>query len=459
MADETIFRARRVVTPQGVRAASIYVKGGRITRVADYDDVPAGAPIVDAGPHTIMPGVVDSHVHINEPGRTPWEGFESATRAAAAGGITTVVDMPLNSIPPTTSANGVAVKSEVLDGRVAIDIALWGGAIPENTSGDANGLAKVLDRGALGFKCFLCPSGVDEFPYVKADDVRRALEQLHGTGAVFMVHAEVPGPLDEAARLLAREEPPPDPRSYATYLRSRPPSAEDEAIELLYRLCKEIRTPVHIVHLSSAGALATLARARDEGIPLTAETAPHYLHFASEQIADGATWFKCAPPIRDRANRGRLWKALEDGLITMVVSDHSPCTPDLKCTDTGDFMTAWGGIAGLQFSLSAVWTEAQRRGIGLDRVAEWMCAAPARHAGIHGRKGSIEVGRDADFAFFDEHAEFVVEAPFVHHKNKLTPYEHETLRGVVHATYLRGERVQNDGAFDRTNHGRWIRRA
>jgi allantoinase len=282
---------------------------------------------------------------------------------------------------------------------------------------------------------------------------------LHGTGAVFMVHAEVPGPLDEAARMLAAEQPPPDPRSYSTYLRSRPPSAEDEAIELLYRLCKEIRTPVHIVHLSSAGALATLARARDEGLPLTAETAPHYLHFASEQIADGATWFKCAPPIRNRANRDRLWKALEDGLITMVVSDHSPCTPDLKRTDTGDFMSAWGGIAGLQFSLAAVWTDAQRRGIGLDRVARWMCAAPARHAGIDSRKGAIAAGRDADLLFFDESAEFVVEAPFVHHRNKLTPYEHETLRGVVRATFIRGERVQHDGQFDRTNHGRWIPRS
>ena len=458
MASEQIFRARRVVTPDGVRAASIHVRDGRIAKVSGYDDVPAGAPVIDAGDATIIPGVVDSHVHINEPGRTQWEGFESATRAAAAGGITTVVDMPLNSIPPTTSASGVAAKSELLDGRVAVDIGLWGGAIPDNTSGDAHGLAKVLDRGALGFKCFLVPSGVDEFPYVQADDVRAALKQLHGTGAVFMVHAEVPGPIDAAERAMKSENPAPDPRSYATYLRSRPPSAEDEAIELLYRLCKEIRTPVHIVHLSSAGALTTLARARDEGLPLTAETAPHYLHFASEQIPDGATWFKCAPPIRDKANRDRLWKALDDGLISMVVSDHSPCTPDLKRMDTGDFMSAWGGIAGLQFSLSAVFTEARARGIGIDRVAHWMSAAPAKHAGIAGKKGAIAPGLDADLVFFDENASFVVKAPLIHHRNKVTPYENETLHGVARATYLRGELVQTDGKILENATGRWIQR-
>lgn len=454
------FRSRRVVTPAGTRPASVHVRDGRIARVADYDDVPAGAPSVDAGEHVLMPGVVDTHVHINEPGRTEWEGFESATRAAAAGGITTVVDMPLNSLPPATTVAGLMTKAETMEGRCFVDVGLWGGAIPENTRGDTSVLSRVLDRGALGFKCFLAPSGVDEFPCVTSDDVRRALVRLHGTGAVFMVHAELPGPLDAAARAMAEESPPPDSRAYDTWLRSRPPAAEDEAVAMLYRLCKEVGTPVHVVHLSSAGALGTLARARDEGVALTAETAPHYLHFTAEQVPDGATWYKCAPPIRDRGNRDRLWKALEEGLISMVVSDHSPCTPDLKRIDTGDFTAAWGGIAGLQFSLSAVWSEAHARGIALDRVVEWMCRAPARHAGVAGRKGAIAEGLDADLVVFDPDATFEVKAPFIHHRNKLTPYEGETLSGVVRATFLRGRRVYDgDDTLYPQSHGRWIARS
>ena len=367
--------------------------------------------------------------------------------------------MPLNSIPPATSARGVTVKKESLEGRVAVDVGLWGGAIPENTTGDAQGLAKVLREGAMGFKCFLVPSGVDEFPYVQADDVRAALKQIHGTEAVFMVHAELPGPLDVAAAEMAAEVPPPDPRSYRTYVRSRPRAAEDQAIELLYALCRETRTPIHIVHLSSSGALETLARARDEGLPLTAETAPHYLHFDAEEVPDGATWYKCAPPIRERDNRERLWAALEDGLITMVVSDHSPCTPDLKRLDEGDFMSAWGGIAGLQFSFAAVWTEARRRGFGLHHMAQWMCERPARHAGLHGRKGRIAEGYDADLVLLDDAAQTTVTAPFIHHRNKLTPYEGRTLDGVVRGTWVRGARVYDGHTFLPSPTGRWITRS
>ncbi|MDO9018477.1 MAG: allantoinase AllB [Deltaproteobacteria bacterium] len=459
MADEMILRSTRVVTPTGVRAATVHIRAGRIERVSEHADFHPGPGARDVGELVLMPGVVDTHVHINEPGRTEWEGFESATRAAAAGGITTVVDMPLNSLPPVTTAAGLMTKAETMDGRCAVDVGLWGGAIPDNTRGDTSVLADVLGRGALGFKCFLAPSGVDEFPCVGVDDVRRALVRLHGTGAVFMVHAELPGPLDEAARSMALESPPPDSRAYSTWLRSRPPAAEDEAVAMLYRLCKEVGTPVHIVHLSSAGALETLARARDEGVALTAETAPHYLHFTAEQVPDGATWYKCAPPIRDRGNRDRLWKALEDGLISMVVSDHSPCTPDLKRLDTGDFMAAWGGIAGLQFSLSAVWSEAHARGIGIERVVEWMCRAPARHAGIASRKGAIAEGMDADLVVFDPDATFTVSAPFIHHRNKLTPYEGETLRGVVRETYLRGRPAHQAGHAPQRAEGRWITRS
>jgi allantoinase len=453
---DTVFRGRRVVTPTGTRAATVHVRDGRITRVGDYDDVPYGAPVIDAVESTILPGVVDTHVHINEPGRTEWEGFESATRAAAAGGTTTLVDMPLNSIPPATTEAGLLAKAAAMEGRCAVDVGLWGGAVPENTRDGAATLRRVFDRGALGFKCFLVPSGVDEFPYVREDDVRAALVKLHGTDAVFMAHAELPGPIDDVARAMAAESPPPDPRVYRNYVRSRPREAEDQAIELLYRLCKEVGTPVHVVHLSSSGALGTLARARDEGVPLTAETAPHYLHFRAESVPDGATWFKCAPPIRERDNQERLWAALDDGLITLVVSDHSPCTPDLKRVDAGDFAAAWGGIAGLQFALSAVWTEARARGFALDRVAQWMCAAPARHAHLGDRKGAIAAGMDADLVFFDPDASFVVTAPRTFHRNKLTPYEGETLYGVVRATYLRGARVYDGAVHTDATRGRWV---
>ncbi len=459
MSETTYFRSRRVLANGALTPASIHVYEGRIARVSAYGDVPAGA-VIHETEHVILPGVVDSHVHMNEPGRTEWEGFESATRAAAAGGITTVVDMPLNSIPATTTESAVLEKVERLDGRCHVDVGLWGGAVPANTSGDPAGLARVLKRGALGFKCFLLPSGVDEFPYVSERDLREAMTQLRGTDATLMVHAELEGPIAAAADAMAREAPPPDPRSYATYLRSRPPAAEDAAVELVFELVKATGTRAHIVHLSSATALTTLARARDLGLPLTAETAPHYLHFAAERVPDGATWFKCAPPIRDERNRDALWKGLADGLVSMVVSDHSPCTPVLKHTETGDFMAAWGGIAGLQFSFSAVWTEAARRGVPLATIARWMTEAPARHAGIFGKKGGIAPGFDADLVFFDPDRTVTVKAPFIHHRHKLSPYEGETLRGVATKTYLRGVLVSAaDGEVSQTSAGKWIPRA
>ncbi|NUO47723.1 MAG: allantoinase AllB [Polyangiaceae bacterium] len=453
---ETIFRAHRVVLPDGIRAASIHVKDGKIARLAAFDDVPQGAPVIDAGTAAILPGIVDTHVHVNEPGRTEWEGFETATRAAAAGGITTIVDMPLNSIPPATSPRGVAEKAAITEGRIAIDVGLWGGAIPENTTGKSTGLREILAEGARGFKCFLLPSGVDEFPFVQTADVEAALAQLAGTGVALMVHAELPEPIDRATEELAREGA--DPRAYQTYLRSRPPSAEDRAALLLYELAKKTRVPIHIVHLSSAGALETLERARDEGVPLTAETAPHYLHFDAERIPDGATWFKCAPPIREKANRERLWEAVRRGSIEMIVSDHSPCIPDLKRTAEGDFMGAWGGIAGVQFSLSAIWTEAKARGFTLSDVARWMSAAPARHAGLTGKKGSIAVGADADLIIFDADASTTVEASCIEHRHKLTPYDGETLAGSVVSTYLRGERVfEKTSGFAERRRGTWLR--
>jgi len=449
-----VFRSRRVALPSGFAEATVHVENGRITRVGAYDDVEPGAPVEEIA-CALLPGVVDTHVHVNEPGRTEWEGFETATRAACAGGITTIVDMPLNSIPPATSARGVATKAALTEGRVHVDVGLWGGAIPDNTTGNSRGLKEILAEGARGFKCFLVPSGVDEFPYVRESDVEEALAQLRGTGVRLMVHAELEGPIDAVADEISKR----DPRAYSTYLASRPKSAEDQAVELLYRLSKKSGVPIHVVHLSSSSALETIARARDEGVDLTAETAPHYLHFCAEGIPDGATWYKCAPPIREEANRERLWDALKQGLISMVVSDHSPCIPELKRVDTGDFMSAWGGIGGLQFGFSAVWTEARKRGATLLDVVRWMSTAPALHAGLETKKGAIAAGFDADLVAFDDEATFTVERDRIQFKNKLTPYDGETLQGVVRSTWLRGERVFDGVEPSHARRGEWLKRA
>ncbi|HSQ64339.1 MAG TPA: allantoinase AllB [Polyangiaceae bacterium] len=452
-----IFRSRRVVRPSGLGPASIHVEGGKITRVTAFDDVPAGAPVEDFGDAVVMPGLVDSHVHVNEPGRTAWEGFHTATRAAAAGGVTTIVDMPLNSIPATTSVAGLEAKAEAMQGQCAIDVGLWGGAIP----GNDRELGALLDAGVLGFKCFLVDSGVPEFPPLSEQGLARALEVLAGRDAPLLVHAELPGPLDRALAAL----PPPDPknvRSYVRYLRSRPPEAEVEAIALLYRLCERTHARAHVVHLSAAGGLDLLARAKEARVPLTAETTPHYLKLFAEDVPDGATAFKCAPPIRENENRDRLWKGLEDGLVDVVVTDHSPCTPELKKLELGDFEAAWGGIASLQFGLPVVWTEARARGVAIEQLSRWMSEGPARLASL-ARKGAIEAGKDADLVVWNPEASFVVNKECILHKNKVTPYEGQTLFGVVSATYLRGERVfgatppAHDGVAPRAR-GQWLAR-
>ena len=449
MIPDIVFKSRRIVTGGAVVPGSIHVTQGVITCVAGLEDVPEGCPVHDAGDRVIMPGIVDSHVHINEPGRTEWEGFATATRAAAAGGVTTIVDMPLNSIPPTTTVEGLEAKASAAEGQCWIDVGLWGGAVP----GNAKELRRLLDAGALGFKCFMVDSGVPEFGWVREPDLRLAMAELAGTGAPLLCHAELPGPIEEAAALIEGL----DPRTYAAYVRSRPRAAEDLAMALLVTLCRETKASVHVVHLSSSGALGSLRQAREEGLPFTAETTPHYLHFAAEDIPDGATPYKCAPPIRERENREKLWAALGEGLIDLVVSDHSPCTPALKKLEAGDFAAAWGGIASLQLGLPVIWTEARGRGKTIADLARWMCEGSAKLAGLGAKKGRIAAGMDADLVIWDPEAAYVVQPANIQHKHKITPYAGEALFGAVHATYLRGECVYESGAFPGAARGRLIR--
>jgi allantoinase len=438
-----VVRSRRVVT-DAIAPAAIHVRGGVIERVAAWDDVPAGARLDDAGELAVLPGVVDTHVHLNEPGRTEWEGFATATRAAALGGVTTLVDMPLNSVPPTTTREAFAAKRAAATGQCAVDVGFWGGVVP----GNAGELAGLVTDGVRGFKCFLIDSGVEEFGWVGERDLAPAMAILAELGAPLLVHAEVAGPIDDAAPGLATA----DPRRYATYLASRPPAAEEAAIALVTRLCRATRARTHIVHHSAASALDQLRAARAEGLPLTAETCPHYLHFTAEAIPDGATPFKCAPPIRDAANREALWRALAEGVLDLVASDHSPCSPGLKAIEAGDFVAAWGGVSGLQLALGVVWTEASARGHSLVDVARWMSAGPARLARL-GRKGAISAGRDADLVVFDDAARTTVTPASIQHRHRVTPYAGETLRGAVMATYLRGRRVAEDGRVVATDLG------
>src|SRR6266436_1224904 len=438
-----VIRGRRVALQNSLGPASIHVSTGRVSAIADFEDTPSNCEIVEAGEASVvMPGLVDTHVHVNEPGRTEWEGFATATRSAAAGGVTTIVDMPLNSIPPTTTLDGLNAKLAAARGKLSVDTAFWGGVVPGNT----NELAQLWDARVVGFKCFLVHSGVDEFPNVTESDLRAAMPELARLGALLIVHAEMPGPIDSAC-CQAPDGGGEADRSYETFLRSRPRAAENEAVELMIRLGRETGCRIHIVHHSSADALETLRMAKASGARLTVETCPHYLHFAAEEIQDGATEFKCCPPIRERENREQLWEALRDGTIDLVVSDHSPCPQDMKLRERGDFMKAWGGISSLQLRLPVMWTEADARGFTVNQLAEWLCAAPARQVGLAARKGSIRVGSDADIVIWNPESEFQVVPELIQHRHKLTPYTGEALRGVIEKTFLRGEMVYDGGEF------------
>lgn len=429
---------RRIATPDGVRPGAIVVTGERIAAVE-----PEGAPLppadrtIDAGGLFVLPGLVDTHVHVNEPGRTEWEGFRTATDAAAAGGVTTVVDMPLNSHPPTTTRAAAEAKLEAMRGACRVDVGMWGGLVPGNLAD----IEPLLEAGVLGLKAFLVASGVDDFPPVDEEALRRAMRILAGRGLPLLAHAELPGPIESAAARLAGAPP----RAHATWLASRPPEAETAAVELLVRLCRETACRTHVVHVSAASAVDAVAAAREEGLPLTAETCPHYLLLTDEEVPEGATEFKCAPPIREVANRERLWEGLTDGTLALVASDHSPCPPAWKRPDSGDFLAAWGGIASLELSLSVVWTAARPRGVSPERLAEWMSAAPARLAGLADRKGAIRPGADADFILFDPGDSFVVDPAALRQRHPVTPYAGRTLRGRARDVFLRGEPVVRAG--------------
>ncbi|XP_059806021.1 allantoinase, mitochondrial [Hypanus sabinus] len=443
----SVVRSRNVVLDSWTGPADIVIEGEKIVGIYS-EEITApqhqSQQILDVGDLVVMPGVVDSHVHINEPGRTDWEGYWTATRAAAAGGITTLIDMPLNSIPLTTTLEHLQTKLHAARDKCFVDTGFWGGVVP----GNQYALRPMIEAGVPGFKCFLIHSGVDEFPHVNEEDLRTSLAQMQGTDRVLLFHAE---------KEMKNVKPPVNnPREYATFLATRPDDMEVEAIRTVIKLCLQYRVRCHIVHLSTAKALPLIDEARKAGALLTIETTPHYLLLSAEDIPDGATHFKCCPPIRTKNNQEQLWSALKAGKIDMVVSDHSPCTTDLKLLRSGNFLKAWGGISSLQFGLPLFWTSAQQRGFTIQDTVNLMCKNTARLCGMESRKGSLVTGKDADMVIWDPDREFEVTESLIHHKNKLTPYLGRQLKGEVFATIVRGKIVYLQGKFSNKPLGKCI---
>jgi allantoinase len=428
---DLVLRASRAVVDGREEACCVGVADGRIVALEPFLSRMEGRESATLGDDVVLlPGLVDTHVHCNDPGREEWEGFAHATRAAAAGGVTTIVDMPLNSVPPTTDLDGLRAKRSAAQGRCYVDVAFWGGAVPAN----GHDLLPLHEAGVLGFKCFLVDSGVPEFPALDEDALERVMEQVASFGGLLLVHAEDPDAVMSV----------PSSTSYRDFLDSRPDSSEVSAVETVVAAVRRTGCRAHIVHLSSAGTLPLLREARAEGLPVTAETCPHYLTLAAEHVEVGATAYKCCPPIRDENNRRALWEGLAERTVDMVVSDHSPCTAELKRLDTGRFDQAWGGISSLQLSLPVLWTEASARGHTLVDLARWMSSVPAARAGL-GRKGRIDLGNDADFCVLAPEETFVVEPSVLEHRNPVTPYDGHQLRGVVRETWLAGRRVDLAG--------------
>lgn len=430
---DVVFRAPQALYQGRIEALEIAVRDEKIAAIEPLGSLLTGTEIIDVAPsQVVIPGLVDTHVHVNEPGRTEWEGFETATRAAAAGGVTTLIDMPLNSVPATVSTAALEEKQDAAHGQLFIDTGFWGGAIPGNTAD----LKPLQDAGVFGFKCFLEHSGVDEFPHLEPDEMRTDMAEIAKFNGLMIIHAEDAHTLEQT-RLQGVNAG----RKYTDFLESRPREAEKVAIQTIIDAVRVTGCRAHILHLSDADSLNLIAEAKDEGLPITVETCPHYLTLLSEDIDDGKTAFKCAPPIREDENRDRLWQGLQDGTIDIIVSDHSPSTLELKEHGDGNFDTAWGGISSLQLGLSVIWTEAQQRGIDLAQVVAWMSSTPAAIAQVPS-KGQLAVGRDADLVIFDPQAKWTVDAGRLHHRNPITPYDRKELTGKVISTWLRGNQVE-----------------
>jgi allantoinase len=447
---ELIIKSKNIFTPNKIVDGFILIGDGKILEVTNslsYGDVPITIGMgeaIDVGENFVMPGIIDPHVHINEPGRTEWEGFETATKAAAAGGITSMIEMPLNSSPVTTTKENFQLKLDAAKNKLHVNCGFWGGVVPDNL----NVLEELLESGVFGLKAFLTHSGIDDFPNTNAEQLRKALLILKKHNKPLLVHCELDSEHEDLKWL---EQ---NPRSYSAYLKSRPKSWEDNAIKLMIDLCRETRAHVHIVHLSSANSISQIQKAKAEGLNLTVETAPHYLFFNAEEISDGATQYKCAPPIREKENNQQLWNALLDGTIDFIATDHSPAPPELKEISSGDFKKAWGGIAGLQFSLPAVWTKMREKNISAGKILKWLCENPSQLCKLNSSKGKIEKGFDADIFVWSPDKKFTVKENIIQHRHKITPYLNRELFGVVEQTYLSGKKIFDNGSFLNLNNGK-----
>lgn len=433
--------SKRALLPTGITDATILIENGKIVSVENGLSSDLNCEVVDVGDKVLMAGVIDPHVHINEPGRTDWEGFDTATKAAIAGGLTTLVEMPLNASPVTTTVKAFHQKISAANNKLHTNCGFWGGIIP----GNQHEIEPLIKEGVLGFKAFLTHSGIDEFPNASEEDLRKAMPIIAKHGQPLLVHCELTTDLAYPGN---------DPCSYQNYLSSRPKEWEDNAIALMIRLCEKYNCRVHIVHLSSANSIEQIRKAKEKGLPLTVETGQHYLFFNAENIEDGNTAFKCAPPIREEANNNLLWQALKDGIIDFVATDHSPAPPDFKQLQTGDFTKAWGGIASLQFALPVLWTAAKKHNCNLSSIAAWLCEKPAVLAGLQHSQGKIAKGFDADLIVWDAEKSFTVAEEMIHHRHKVSPYLNEKLFGVVEQTYLGGEKVYENGKFIQLNKGK-----
>jgi allantoinase len=443
-----------ILTADGIKKAVVLVKNGAIADIVPNLDVEMNSHVINIHDHVLMPGIIDPHVHINEPGRTAWEGFATATRSAAAGGITTLVDMPLNCSPVTTTAAAFDEKIKAANGQLQVDCGFWGGIIPGNESE----IEKLVDKGVLGFKAFLTHSGIDEFPNVTEADLRKAMPLIAKHGLPLLVHCELAAGKRATVPNRGTPEEFANEQSYQNYLSSRPKKWEDDAIALMIRLCEEFQCRVHIVHLSSANSIEQIQKAKQKGMPITVETAPHYLYFNAEAIPDAQTAYKCAPPIREKENNEQLWNALKEGIIDFVATDHSPAPPEMKEIASGNLMKAWGGIASLQLALPVLWTAARKRNIPITYIAKWLCEKPAYLPGLQKNKGKIAKGYDADFVIWNPHSPFRVTGTQLHHKHKITPYLNEELYGITEQTWLQGTRIFDHGIFTKLNKGKIITR-